>query len=108
MSRRPGLEALTPRVTHHFGALREGLSSHLSALQATDWAGAAKEGAVSAVSSYTTTAHDQLRRRREVDHHLHLQPARQRPQRRQARRLTRLAAPRQAGTRTARLLVAWS
>ncbi len=51
-----GLEALTPRVTHHFGALREGLSSHLSALQATDWAGAAKEGAVGAVSSYTTTA----------------------------------------------------
>ena len=32
------------------------------------------------VSSFTTSAQDQLRHRRDVDHHLHRQPARERPQ----------------------------
>jgi hypothetical protein len=51
-----GLEALTPVVTQRFSAIREGLASHMSALQATDWAGNAKDTAVTTVSGYTRTA----------------------------------------------------
>ncbi len=51
-----GLEALTPLVNSRFSAIREGLANHLSALRATDWAGQAKEAAVTTVSGYTTTA----------------------------------------------------
>jgi hypothetical protein len=51
-----GLEALTPLVNQRFAAIREGLASHLSALQATDWAGQAKDGAVSTVSAVTRAA----------------------------------------------------
>ncbi len=53
---RPGPGGTDAAVNHHFSALREGLASHLSALQATDWAGQRKEGAVTTVSAYTRSA----------------------------------------------------
>ena len=52
------LESLIPVVTTRFTSLREGLASHLTALQNTDWAGNAKDTAVEAVSTYTTSAVD--------------------------------------------------
>lgn len=51
-----GLEQLTPLVTQRFAELREALSTHLTALQGTDWQGSSKEAAVGAVSKYTTSA----------------------------------------------------
>jgi len=50
------LESLIPVVTTRFTSLREGLTSHLTALQNTDWEGNAKVAAVEAVSAYTTSA----------------------------------------------------
>lgn len=50
------LESLIPTVNTRFTALQEGLTNHLSALQGTDWEGNAKEAAVQAVSSFTTSA----------------------------------------------------
>ena len=52
------LESLILVVTTRFTALREGLASHLTSLQNTDWAGNAKDSAVEAVSTYTTSAVD--------------------------------------------------
>ena len=82
------LEALTSRVTSHFAAIREGLASHLSALRATDWEGNAKNAAVDHGGRvHHQSAQTKCRRRRDVDHQRHRQPARQRPRRRQARAL---------------------
>ena len=50
------LEALNPRVIERFEGLRQGLSSHLAKLQATDWEGNAKRLAVDAVGGFTSSA----------------------------------------------------
>lgn len=50
------LSSLTTNVNRHFQSISALLDSHLSSLQATDWQGNAKEQAVSAVSSFTTSA----------------------------------------------------
>jgi hypothetical protein len=50
------LEGAIPVVTQHFTSLREGLSTNLQRLQATDWEGNAKLAAVDAVSTFTTSA----------------------------------------------------
>lgn len=50
------LEALIPVITSRFTALREGLTSNLNQLQATDWEGNAKLMAIDAVSSFTASA----------------------------------------------------
>jgi hypothetical protein len=50
------LEALKPVVTRHIGAVRQALTDHLTSLKATDWEGAAKGSAVSAVTTFTTQA----------------------------------------------------
>lgn len=50
------LEALIPTVGTRFTTLREGLASHQTALEGTDWAGNAKQSAVDAVAAYTTSA----------------------------------------------------
>lgn len=50
------LSNLTPVVTRHFDALREGLARHLAALQGTDWEGNAKTSAVGAVAGFTNSA----------------------------------------------------
>jgi uncharacterized protein YukE len=50
------LEALRPVVTSRFSSLQEALQAHLSALQGTDWEGQAKQGAVDAVTQFTSSA----------------------------------------------------
>ncbi|MFV0308912.1 MAG: hypothetical protein ACK5OX_14345 [Desertimonas sp.] len=50
------LEALIPVVEGRFTGLREGLAAHQTALNGTDWQGTAKETAVEAVATYTTSA----------------------------------------------------
>jgi hypothetical protein len=50
------LDGLKPDTTRHLTAVREALGEHLTALQGTDWEGAAKESAVGAVSTFTTQA----------------------------------------------------
>ena len=50
------LEGAVPVVNRHFSALRQGLSSNLGRLQATDWEGNAKLAAVDAVQGFTTSA----------------------------------------------------
>jgi hypothetical protein len=51
-----GLENLQGPVQQRFANINEQFDDHLRRLQATDWVGAAKDGAVSAVSGFTTTA----------------------------------------------------
>ena len=50
------LEAVIPLVTDRFEALRHGLSSNLSQLEATDWQGNAKRTVVEAVGRVTAAA----------------------------------------------------
>lgn len=50
------LEALRPVVTSRFASLQEALQAHLSVLQATDWEGTAKQGAVDIVQQFTNSA----------------------------------------------------
>jgi hypothetical protein len=50
------LEALVPVVVGRFEALRQGLSSNVTQLEATDWQGNAKRLVVEAVSRVTTSA----------------------------------------------------
>lgn len=50
------LESLIPTVTNHFTGLRNGLTSNMGKLQATDWEGNAKIAAVDAVQGFTTAA----------------------------------------------------
>lgn len=50
------LEAAVPAVSRHFSALRQGLSSHVARLQATDWQGNAKLAAVDVVHQFTSSA----------------------------------------------------
>lgn len=54
------LEGLKPVVAVRFGALEEGLASHLARLQATDWEGTAKQRAVGEVTTFTRTAQGRI------------------------------------------------
>ena len=51
-----GLEGLKPTVARHIEAIGSQLDAHLRSLTATDWQGAAKEGAVNAVTGFTNAA----------------------------------------------------
>ena len=51
------LEAMVPVVGQRFAQLRDGLTTNLQRLQATDWAGNAKLAAIDAVGGFTTAAH---------------------------------------------------
>ena len=51
------LEAMVPVVGRRFAQLRDGLTTNLQRLQATDWEGNAKLAAIDAVGSFTTSAH---------------------------------------------------
>jgi hypothetical protein len=51
-----GVEALRPVVTTRLGAVQAALQQHLSCLEATDWHGTAKLGAVDAVRRFTAMA----------------------------------------------------
>jgi hypothetical protein len=51
-----GLEGLVPTMQKHFASIRTAFDTHLSGLKGTDWTGVAKDGAVSSVSSFTTSA----------------------------------------------------
>ena len=50
------LDALKPRVTSHFANIESLLQQHLDRLQATDWQGQAKVGAVDAAAGFTRSA----------------------------------------------------
>lgn len=50
------LQALRPVVTQRFTSIESALGAHLSALQATDWVGQAKQDAVDAVGQFTAAA----------------------------------------------------
>jgi hypothetical protein len=50
------LEALRPVVAGRFAAINESLTTHLNRLEATDWEGQAKVGAVDLVSRFTAQA----------------------------------------------------
>lgn len=50
------LDAVIPVVDRHFASIAESLQRHLGALQGTDWEGNAKQHAVSAVQSLTSSA----------------------------------------------------
>jgi hypothetical protein len=50
------LDALIPVVSERFEALRQGLSSHVAQLEATDWQGNAKRFVVEAVGRVTASA----------------------------------------------------
>ena len=52
----PALEGMKGTAKSHFSAISEQFGNHLSALQATDWVGTAKENAVSAVTGFTNGA----------------------------------------------------
>jgi len=51
-----GLTTLVGQVGGHFSAINAALDNHLRSLQATDWLGNAKDGAVQAVGQFTTRA----------------------------------------------------
>lgn len=51
-----GLEGLIPNVQRHFATIRTSFDQHLSSLKGTDWTGVAKDGAVAAVSGFTSSA----------------------------------------------------
>jgi hypothetical protein len=51
-----GLEGLVPNVQKHFATIRTAFDNHLSSLKGTDWTGVAKDGAVTSVSGFTTSA----------------------------------------------------
>jgi ABC-type transporter Mla subunit MlaD len=59
------LEGLTPVVAGRFGSIDAGLDSHLRALEATDWEGNAKIGAMEQVSGFTRTAQSRTAEARE-------------------------------------------
>jgi len=50
------LEGMIPVVNRQFSSLRQGLTSNVQRLQATDWEGNAKLAAVDAVQGFTTSA----------------------------------------------------
>lgn len=50
------LEGVMPVATSHFANLRQGLTTNLERLGATDWEGTAKINAVDAVQGFTTSA----------------------------------------------------
>jgi Flp pilus assembly pilin Flp len=52
----PALEAMTGTVNGCFEAINTQFDDHLSALQATDWTGNAKDTAVGAISNFTRSA----------------------------------------------------
>lgn len=50
------LEGLKPIIGNRFGAVGDALQQHLARLEATDWQGQAKHGAVESVSRFTGAA----------------------------------------------------
>lgn len=50
------LESLTGTVDRHFAFINESFEQHLAKLMGTDWAGNAREQAVSSVQSFTSSA----------------------------------------------------